>query len=79
MSAKSAVSGLEDLVHDAERVLAREARAHLADCGRDGDGIAVVDVDRAHGGVARFEQCVADRVMLIVRGAADQIGRSSAW
>ena len=32
--------GLEDLVHDAEQVLAREARAHLARLRRDRDRIA---------------------------------------
>ena len=40
--------GLEDLVHDAEQVLARKAGRHFRGFGRDRDRIRVVDVDRAN-------------------------------
>ena len=67
--------GLEDLVHDAEEVLAREARAHAARLGRDGDRVRVVDVDRADRRVGAVEQRVADRAHVDrARPAADQVG-----
>ena len=66
--------GLEDLVHDAEEIVARESRLHLRRFRRDGDGIRVVDVDRADRRVVRGEQRVADRAHVDrARRPADQI------
>ena len=67
---------LEEVVHDDEEVLAREARVHAPLVGRDRGRVGVVDVERLHRRVERgIERAGPASLMLSVRvPGAHQVG-----